>query len=71
MHNPFDNPDGTFVVLVNGEGQFSLWPMFADVPAGWTTVFGPQSRDACLAYIETRWTDMRPASLRRDVYSGP
>ncbi|MEU6753945.1 MbtH family protein, partial [Spirillospora sp. NPDC046719] len=36
MTNPFDDPDGTFLVLVNAEGQHSLWPEFADVPSGWT-----------------------------------
>lgn len=33
--NPFDDPDATFLVLVNDEGQHSLWPAFADVPDGW------------------------------------
>ncbi|HEX8767445.1 MAG TPA: MbtH family NRPS accessory protein, partial [Jatrophihabitans sp.] len=40
-----------------------LWPTFVDVPQGWRTVFGPDSRSACLAYVETHWTDLRPASL--------
>ncbi|RKN04856.1 MbtH family protein [Streptomyces radicis] len=63
MTNPFDDQDGVFLVLVNDEGQHSLWPEFADVPAGWTRVFGPESRAACLAHIEEAWTDMRPKSL--------
>jgi MbtH protein len=62
--NPFDDPDGTFRVLVNAEGQHSLWPDFADVPAGWRSVFGPDGRDACLEYVERNWTDLRPRSLR-------
>ncbi|MFE5736790.1 MbtH family protein [Streptomyces celluloflavus] len=63
MANPFDDPDGTFKVLVNDEGQHSLWPDFIEVPEGWATVHGPTGRDACVAYIDTHWTDMRPASL--------
>jgi MbtH protein len=63
MTNPFENPDGIYLVLVNDENQHSLWPEFVDVPAGWSTVFGPDSRPACLAYIETNWTDLRPKSL--------
>ncbi|WP_202125555.1 MbtH family protein [Actinomadura physcomitrii] len=63
MTNPFDDPDGVFVVLVNAEGQHSLWPEFAGVPSGWTTVFGPGARDDCLAYITEHWTDLRPRSL--------
>jgi MbtH protein len=62
--NPFDDPDGRFLVLTNNEDQHSLWPAFVDIPAGWTKVFGEDSRDACLAYVETHWTDLRPKSLR-------
>ncbi|MEV0729485.1 MULTISPECIES: MbtH family protein [Polymorphospora] len=63
MTNPFDDPDGTFLVLVNAENQHSLWPAFADVPAGWTTVFGPGPRQEALDYVEANWTDLRPQSL--------
>jgi uncharacterized protein YbdZ (MbtH family) len=62
--NPFDDETGTFVVLVNDEDQHSLWPTFADVPAGWRSVFGEASRAECLAYVEEHWTDIRPKSLR-------
>jgi MbtH protein len=61
--NPFEDPEGTYLVLVNDENQHSLWPSFAEVPAGWTVVHPEDSRDACLAYIESSWTDMRPRSL--------
>jgi MbtH protein len=64
MSNPFDDPDGRFLVLTNGEDQHSLWPAFVDIPAGWTKVFGEESREACLAYVEANWTDLRPKSLR-------
>ena len=63
MTNPFENPEGVYLVLVNDENQHSLWPQFVDVPAGWQTAFGPDSRTACLEYIETNWTDLRPRSL--------
>jgi MbtH protein len=65
MTNPFDDADGTFKVLVNDEGQHSLWPAFAQVPAGWTVAHGDDARTACLAYVEQHWTDLRPASLVR------
>ncbi|WP_329285890.1 MbtH family protein [Streptomyces sp. NBC_00691] len=61
--NPFEDPQGRFLVLVNDENQHSLWPSFAEVPAGWRTVFGEDTREGCLAYVETHWTDLRPASL--------
>lgn len=63
--NPFDDPAGEFLVLVNDEGQHSLWPSFAEIPAGWTSVFGAAAKDDCLAYVEQHWTDLRPASLIR------
>jgi len=65
VSNPFDDESGSFLVLINGEGQYSLWPTFADVPKGWNSVFGPENRGACLQYVEQHWTDMRPKSLVR------
>ncbi|MEU6681012.1 MbtH family protein [Streptomyces sp. NPDC046853] len=63
MNNPFDDAEGTYLVLANAEHQHSLWPAFIDVPAGWSAVFGADTRTACLAYVEEHWTDLRPASL--------
>jgi len=63
MTNPFENENGQFFVLINDEGQHSLWPDFVEIPAGWTSAFGPDTRQACLDYVEAHWTDMRPRSL--------
>lgn len=63
MTNPFENDDASYVVLVNAEGQHSLWPVGIDVPEGWDTTFGADTRQACLDHIERTWTDMRPKSL--------
>jgi hypothetical protein len=41
--NPFDHDNGNFFVLINDE-QHSLWPTFADVPAGWRMVYGEEDR---------------------------
>ncbi|CAO5236441.1 MbtH family protein [Frankia sp. AgKG'84/4] len=65
--NPFDDEAGTFYVLVNDEEQHSLWPTFAEVPAGWRIAFGADgagTRAAALGYVEQHWTDLRPRSLR-------
>ncbi|MGG1518007.1 MbtH family protein [Paenibacillus oryzisoli] len=59
MSNPFEATKDKFYVLVNEQGQYSLWPAFAHVPAGWTKHY-EAGRDACLAYIEENWTDMHP-----------
>lgn len=63
MTNPFENPDGTYLVLVNAENQHSLWPEFAEVPDGWRRVHGPAGRQDCLDFITASWTDLRPQSL--------
>jgi MbtH protein len=63
MTNPFDDETGVFVVVRNDEWQYSLWPQFAEVPAGWTVVHGPHDRQQCLDFVEQNWTDMRPRSL--------
>jgi MbtH protein len=63
MTNPFEDENGEYCVLVNDEGQYSLWPTFKETPTGWTSV-GPRGiRKDCLDYIEAHWTDMRPRSL--------
>ncbi len=63
MTNPFEDPEGTYLVLVNAENQHSLWPESVDVPAGWNVTFGPSARQECLDHVEANWTDMRPKSL--------
>ncbi len=63
MTNPFEDPDGTYLVLINDESQHSLWPSFIEVPAGWTITHPQDTRHACLDYINQHWTDMRPQSL--------
>ncbi|MBY8882685.1 MbtH family protein [Actinacidiphila acidipaludis] len=63
MTNPFDDAEATFHVVVNDENQHALWPVFAEVPAGWRVVLADSARPQALAYIEENWTDIRPASL--------
>ncbi len=52
-----------FVVLLNDEGQYSLWPAGKDVPAGWSVAHVAAPKADCLAFVEANWTDMRPRSL--------
>lgn len=63
MESSLDNIKGQFLVLINAEGQYSLWPAFKDVPGGWRSDFGPAGLEDCRAHIEDSWTDLRPASL--------
>lgn len=67
MTNPFEDNNGDYLVLKNGEGQYSLWPEFRQIPSGWTPV-GPRGKKAeCVAWIDQEWTDMRPRSLVRQM----
>jgi MbtH protein len=65
--NPFDDADGRFLVLVNDEEQYSLWPAFAEVPAGWTVALAETDRQLAVDYVNENWTDMRPRSLRESM----
>lgn len=44
MTNPFEDPDGTYLALINEERQYSLWPAFVDIPAGWTVAHPEDTR---------------------------
>jgi uncharacterized protein YbdZ (MbtH family) len=63
MTNPFEDDEAEYLVLVNDEGQYSLWPGFLDIPAGWAATGPKGKRKDCLDWIDANWTDMRPKSL--------
>lgn len=64
MTNPFEDDNAEYLVLINDEQQYSLWPAFRDIPAGWTATGPRGKRRECLDWIDKNWTDMRPKSLR-------
>jgi MbtH protein len=64
MINPFEQADAMFLVLVNDEDQYSLWPSAIEIPAGWKPVLGPVPHEECVRHVEANWTDMRPRSMR-------
>lgn len=61
----FDREDTVFNVVINHEEQYSIWPDYKEIPAGWRAVGKKGLKPECLEYIEQVWTDMRPLSLRR------
>ena len=63
--------DDSYLIVINGEEQYSIWRSGRAVPAGWTPVGEPAPRADCLARIGELWTDMRPASLRAAMSGGP
>jgi MbtH protein len=66
-----DDEDWTYLVLINGEEQYSLWPAFKGIPAGWRSIGPTGSKAECLAFIDEKWTDLRPRSLREMMEKDP
>lgn len=67
----FDREDETFIVLINHEDQYSIWPHWKTVPGGWRVVEGVKGdKKTVLDYVDKTWTDMRPRSLR-EAMDGP
>ncbi len=58
--NPFDNENLSFFVLKNIKGEYSLWPEFHALPAGWEVQFGPATRAECIGYVEQHWKSIHP-----------
>jgi MbtH protein len=56
-----------YIVVLNHEEQYSIWPIDRDIPRGWQDAGKTGSREECLAHIKAVWTDMRPLSLRRQM----
>jgi len=54
-----------YKVVVNHEGQYSLWFADRENPAGWSDAGKAGTKEDCLAFVERVWTDMRPLSLRQ------
>ncbi|MBB4819389.1 MbtH family protein [Pseudomonas sp. TUM22785] len=63
----FDRDDVIFQVVINHEEQYSIWPDYKAIPAGWRAAGKSGLKQECLAYIEEHWTDMRPLSLRKQM----
>jgi MbtH protein len=66
MSDDTKDPFDTYVVVVNHEGQYSIWPAERGIPDGWRSDGVTGSKEDCLAHIERVWTDMRPLSVRQD-----
>jgi MbtH protein len=63
MSQPDD--DGlTYLVVVNDEEQYSLWPAHRELPAGWAAEGTEGGRSACLERISAIWHDVTPRSVR-------
>ena len=64
-----EGAEGThaYLVLVNEEHQYSLWPAGREIPRGWSKTPMEGGKDDCMNYVDKVWTDMRPLSLRKEM----
>ena len=69
MSNSEQDNQAVYKVVVNHEEQYSIWRSDRTNPLGWKDVGQQGTKQECLDYIETVWTDMRPLSLRQKMES--
>lgn len=54
-----------YKVVVNHEGQYSIWPANRENALGWRDIGKSGFKLDCLAYIKEVWTDMNQHSQRK------
>ena len=64
MSESSPSPKANFQVVVNDEGQYSIWPVEIAIPPGWRDAGVTGAKEDCLERIGELWQDMRPLSLR-------
>lgn len=58
-----------FKVLVNHEGQYSIWPAKKPAPDGWKETAFTGNKSECTSFVDENWKDMRPLSLQKSMSS--
>lgn len=56
-----------YVVVKNGEDQYSIWLASLPIPEGWEDMAVRGTKEHCLEHIERVWVDMRPRSLKEAI----
>ncbi|HEV2679409.1 MAG TPA: MbtH family NRPS accessory protein [Rhodanobacter sp.] len=69
MSTSSSQSEAMFEVVVNQDGQYSIWPVDKAVPQGWAKAGQQGSKESCLGFVSEVWTDMRPLSLRARMQS--
>jgi MbtH protein len=67
MTSPQNQAEAQFVVVLNEEAQYSIWPDGKEIPLGWKADGVKGDKQVCLDHIKEVWTDMRPLSLRKQM----
>ena len=55
-----------YLVVVNDEEQYSIWPESIAVPEGWVADGFTGGQADCLKHVEEVWVDLTPRSARGD-----
>ena len=67
MKMDMNTDEQMYVVVINVEEQYSVWPVNKILPLGWFAEKKIGTKPECLAYIKEIWLDMRPLSLRKSM----
>jgi len=54
-----------YKVVVNSEEQYAIWPFSLYNPAGWRDAGKHGTKEECLDFVRSVWTDLTPRSLRQ------
>jgi MbtH protein len=55
---------GLFRVVKNAQGQYALIPLQLPIPPGWEDAGRTGTSEECQAFVNERWTDMRPSRVK-------
>jgi MbtH protein len=61
---PTTDTETPWIVLVNSQGEHSLWPACSAIPAGWREVGPEGTLQACSAWIDRHWAAMQPRAAK-------
>ncbi|MEW2121281.1 MbtH family protein [Streptomyces sp. NPDC005474] len=64
MDNVPQPSETQYLVVCNGEEQYSIWPVGRPLPNGWRSTGPSGPKSECLRHIDEVWTDLRPLSAR-------
>lgn len=56
-----------YLVVINHEEQYSIWPAEKAIPLGWNAIGFQGRKEECLSHIKSVWTDIRPKSIRSET----
>ena len=59
--------DTVYMVIMDREEQYRIWPSDRPLPFGWEATSKQGTQQECIDYIEEVWTDRRPRSLREKM----